>query len=56
MIEYCRGLHFPGCQASDGSIYYVAVNSMTVGRPRMSEVLKALEGKISQDAPVRGEV
>lgn len=40
----------------DGSIYYVAVNSMTFGRPRMSEVLKALEVKIGQDAPARGEV
>lgn len=40
----------------DGSIYYVAVNSMTFGRPRMSEMLKALELKISHDAPARGEV
>lgn len=40
----------------DGSIYYVAVNSMTFGRPRMSELLKALEVKIDQDAPARGEV
>ncbi|HZD22190.1 MAG TPA: redoxin domain-containing protein [Acidimicrobiia bacterium] len=40
----------------DGSIYYVAVNSMTFARPRMSEMLKALEVKISQDAPARGEV
>lgn len=38
----------------DGSIYYVAVNSMTFGRPRISEMLKALETKISQDAPARG--
>lgn len=35
----------------DGSIYYVAVNSMTFGRPRMSELLQALAMKISQDAP-----
>lgn len=40
----------------DGSIYYVAVNSMTFGRPRISEMLKALEVKISHDAPARGEV
>jgi len=40
----------------DGSVYYVAVNSMTFGRPRMSEVLKALEMKISHDAPANGEV
>lgn len=40
----------------DGSIYYVAVNSMTFGRPRMSEILKALEVKITNDAPARGEV
>lgn len=40
----------------DNSIYYVAVNSMTFGRPRMSEMLKALESKISQDAPARGDV
>lgn len=40
----------------DGSIYYAAVNSMTFGRPRMSELLKALQMKIEQDAPARGEV
>ncbi len=40
----------------DGSIYYVAVTSMTFGRPRMSEMLKALEMKIEQDAPARGSV
>lgn len=40
----------------DGSIYYVAVNSMTFGRPRVSEMLKALEAKIGQDAPARGEM
>lgn len=40
----------------DGSIYYVAVNSMTFGRPRMSEMLQALDAKISKDAPARGEV
>jgi peroxiredoxin len=40
----------------DGSIYYAAVNSMTFGRPRMSELLKALQIKIEQDAPARGEV
>lgn len=40
----------------DGSIYYVAVNSMTFGRPRIGEMLKALEMKITQDAPARGEV
>lgn len=40
----------------DGSIYYVAVNSMTFGRPRISEILKALEMKIGQEAPARGEV
>ena len=40
----------------DGSIYYAAINSMTFGRPRMSELLKALQVKIQQDAPARGEV
>ena len=40
----------------DSSVYYVAVNSMTFGRPHMSEMLKALEVKISQDAPARGEI
>jgi len=40
----------------DRSIYYVAINSMTFGRPRMSEIWKALEAKIGQDAPARGEV
>lgn len=40
----------------DSSIYYVAVNSMTFVRPRMSELLKALEGKIAQDPRARGDV
>lgn len=39
----------------DGTIYYVAVNSMTFGRPRMSEMLKVLEMMIDHDAPARGE-
>lgn len=40
----------------DGNVYYAAVNSMTFGRPRMSELLKALQVKIAHDAPARGEV
>ena len=40
----------------DGTIYYAAVNSMTFGRPRMSELLKALQIKIEHDDPARGEV
>lgn len=39
----------------DGSIFYVAVNSMTFGRPRPSEILKALKEHIEKDLPARGE-
>ncbi len=40
---------------ADGTVYYVAVNSMPFGRPRLDDMLGALDFVIKQSYPARGE-
>ena len=39
----------------DGTVYYVAVNSMPFGRPRLDDMRGALDFIIAQNYPARGE-
>ncbi len=39
----------------DGAVYYVAVNSMPFGRPRLDDMLGALDFIIARNYPARGE-
>lgn len=39
----------------DGTLYYAAVNSMPFGRPRLDDMLAALDFIIARDYPARGE-
>lgn len=39
----------------DGSLYYVAVNSMPFGRPKLGDMVKALAFVNDKDYPPRGE-
>ena len=39
----------------DGTIYYAAINSMPFGRPRIDEMLAAIDFVIAKDYPARGE-
>lgn len=39
----------------DGTLYYAAVNSMPFGRPRLDDMLAALDFIIARDYPPRGE-
>ncbi len=39
----------------DGTIYYAAVNSMPFGRPRLDDMLAALDFIIARNYPARGE-
>lgn len=39
----------------DGTLYYAAVNSMPFGRPRLDDMLAAVDFIIARDYPARGE-
>ena len=39
----------------DGTLYYAAINSMPFGRPRLDDMLAALDFIIARDYPARGE-
>lgn len=39
----------------DGSLYYSAINSMPFGRPKLEDMVKALEFVNENDYPARGE-
>ena len=39
----------------DGTVYYVAVNSMPFGRPRLDDMLGAIDFVIARNYPARGE-
>lgn len=39
----------------DGTLYYAALNSMPFGRPRLGDMLAALDFVIARDYPPRGE-
>ncbi len=41
---------------ANGAIFYVAVNSMPFGRPKLADMLDAVDFVTSQDYPARGEV
>ncbi len=40
---------------SDGTVYYASVNSMPIGRPRLDDVLSAIDYAAKADYPARGE-
>jgi len=42
--------------APDGTLYYAALNSMPFGRPKLAEMLEALDFIAEKDYPGRGEV
>lgn len=41
---------------SDGTLFYVGINSMPFGRPHLPAMLKAIDFVLQEDYPARGEV
>jgi peroxiredoxin len=39
----------------DGTVYYAAINSMPLGRPRLDDVIAAIDYAAKADYPARGE-
>jgi hypothetical protein len=39
----------------DGTVYYMGINSMPVGRPALGEMLKSIDFIAARDYPPRGE-